>query len=184
MPRGRVRRGWQSPWKTIGVPARYESRLFTISPTATGYETRMAPGGDQKIGVYTLLVGVFGAVIGLFFSGLVRIAIVVIGVLLVLLGVAALIQSARSKVRALTTLDKNSRTITQGPTILPITGVSGIGLIAIKSFLVVGVHRTEGKPLWLSSAAKMPRQVELEAAVEAMAEVMSVPYVPLPEAAR
>ena len=102
---------------------------------------------------------------------------------MVVLGVVALIQSARSKGRALTTLNSSSQTITQGSSVVPIASVTGIGLIPIKSFLVVAVHRAEGKPLWLSSAAKMPRQHELEAAVEAMALAMSVPYVPLPDPA-
>ncbi len=140
----------------------------------------MAPGGDQKIGLYTVCVGVLAIAVAWFFPTIVAIAITVVGGVLVIFGAAALIQSSKSKVRALSVLDKKSRTITQGSTVLPVANVTGIGLIPIRSFLVVGVHRTDGKPLWLSSAAKMPRQGELETAVEAMANALSVPYVPLP----
>jgi hypothetical protein len=158
------------------VPASYDSRLFTIAPTATGYETRMAPGGDQKIGLNMLIIGVFGAVIGLFLSNVVRAVVVGVGILLVVFGVAALIQSTRSKVRALTVLDRKAGTVTQGSTVLPVADITGIGLIPIRSFHVVAVHRREAKPLWLSSAAKMPRHDELNAAVAAMAKAMGVPH--------
>ncbi len=162
------------------MPASYESRLFTITPTKTGYETRMMPGGDQKIGLYMLLVGVFGVVGGLFLPTVLRIIVVAFAVLVTMLGVAALIQAARAKTRALTTLDRTSGTITQSNVVVPVADVTGIGLIQVRGFRVVGVHRTSGKPLWLSSAAKLPRLPELETAVQAMARDLGVPYLDVP----
>ena len=158
------------------MPASYDSRLFTITPTANGYETRMAPGGDRKIGLNMLLIGVFASVGGIFLSGVAQYLVVAVGVLLVVLGVAALIQSARSTSRALTILDRTAGTVTQGSTVVPVADVAGIGLVPIRSFRVVAVHRTGAKPLWLSSAAKLPRPDQLETAVQAMANAMGVPY--------
>ena len=83
---------------------------------------------------------------------------------------------------ALTTLDRSAGTITQSGTVVPIAEVTGIGLIQVRGFRVVGVHRSSGKPLWLSSAAKMPRLPELETAVKSMAMDLGVPYLEVPAA--
>lgn len=162
------------------MPASYESRLFTITPTKTGYETRVLPGGDQKIGLNMVLVGAFGVIGGLFLPGILRIIVVVLAVIVLVLGTAALVQSGRAKTRALTTFDRSAATITQSGTVVPIAEVTGIGLIQVRGFRVVGVHRTSGKPLWLSSAAKMPRLPELESAVKSMAADLGVAYVETP----
>ncbi len=162
------------------VPASYESRLFTITPTKTGYETRVMPGGDQKIGLNMVLVGAFGLIGGLFLPGILRIIVVALALIVLVLGTAALVQAARAKTRALTTLDRSAGTITQSGTVVAIGEVTGIGLIQVRGFRVVGVHRTSGKPLWLSSAAKMPRIPELETAVKSMAADLGVPYLEAP----
>ena len=159
------------------MPASYESRLFTITPTKTGYETRVLPGGDQKIGLNMVLVGAFGAIGGLFLPGILLIIVVALAAIVLVLGTAALVQSGRAKTRALTTLDRSAATITQSGTVVPIAEVAGIGLIQVRGFRVVGVHHTSGKPLWLSSAAKMPRLPELEFAVKSMAADLGVAYV-------
>ena len=164
------------------MPASYESRLFTITPTKTGYETRVMPGGDQKIGLYMVLVGAFGLVGGLFLPGILSVIVVALAVIVLVLGTAALVQAARAKTRALTTLDRSAGTITQSGTVVPIAEVTGIGLIQVRGFRVVGVHRSSGKPLWLSSEAKMPRLPELETAVKSMAMDLGVPYLEVPAA--
>ena len=164
------------------VPASYESRLFTVTPTKTGYETRVMPGGDQKIGLYMLVIGAFGMLGGLFLPTVPRIIVVALALIVLALGVAALIQAARAKTRALTVLDRTSGTITQSGTVVQVADVSGIGLIQVRGFRVVGVHRNSAKPLWLSSAAKMPRLPELENAVKAMARDLGVPYLDVPDA--
>ena len=166
--------------KLGAVPASYESRLFTITPTKTGYETRVLPGGDQRIGLNMVLVGAFGVIGGLFLPGILRIIVVALAVIVLVLGTAALVQSGRAKTRALTTLDRSAATITQSGVVVPLGEVTGIGLIQVRGFRVVGVHRTSGKPLWLSSAAKMPRLPELESAVKSMAADMGVPYLEAP----
>ncbi len=152
--------------KLGAVPASYESRLFTVKPTKTGYETRVMPGGDQRIGLYMVVIGAFGLVGGLFLPSVLLVIVVALSLIVLVLGVAALIQAARTKTRALTTLDRTTRTITQAGLVVPIAEVTGVGLIQVRGFRVVGVHRTTGKPLWLSSAAKMPRPPELETAVQ------------------
>lgn len=162
------------------MPASYESRLFTVTPTKTGYETRVMPGGDQKIGLYMVVIGAFGLVGGLFLPTVLLVVVVALSLIVLTLGVAALIQSARAKTRALTVLDRTTGTITQSGTVVPIGEVTGIGLIQVRGFRVVGVHRNSGKPLWLSSAAKMPRLPELENAVHAMARDLGVPYLDVP----
>ncbi len=168
--------------KLGAVPASYESRLFTITPTKAGYETRVMPGGDQKIGLNMVLVGAFGLVGGLFLPGILRILVVALALIVLVLGTAALVQAARAKTRSLTTLDRSAGTITQSGTVVPIAEVTGIGLIQVRGFRVVGVHRSSGKPLWLSSAAKMPRLPELESAVKSMAADLGVPYLDSPSA--
>ena len=168
--------------KLDSVPASYESRLFTVTPTKTGYETRVMPGGDQKIGLYMVVIGAFGLVGGLFLPSVLGVIVVALSLIVLALGVAALIQSVRAKTRALTILDRTTGTITQSATVIQIADVTGIGLIQVRGFRVVGVHRNSGKPLWLSSAAKMPRLAELEKAVKAMAADVGVAYLDVPAA--
>ena len=159
------------------MPASYDSRLLTITPTANGYETRASAGADQRIGIYTLLGGVIAVIVGLFLPTVLLAIVVALGVLFTLVGVSILVQAARAKPRELTVLNATAGTVTQGSTVVPRADISGIGLIPIRSFKVVAVHRTAGKPLWLSAAAKMPRQDELVAAVADMAAAMNVPHI-------
>jgi uncharacterized protein YhhL (DUF1145 family) len=158
------------------MPASYENRLFSVTPTASGYETTSSTGSNKSIGTKTMIFGAVLVALGIPFSGILRIILMVLGVLFILSGASVVVQAGKTKGRERTVFDTKARTVTQGATVLQGADITGIGLIPIRGFQVAAVHNANGKPLWLASPAKLPRNEQLVAAVQDLAQAMGVPY--------
>ena len=88
---------------------------------------------------------------------------------------AALLQ-AKTKGRERTVFDAKAKTVTQGTNVLNGSEITSISIIPVRSFQVAAVHNTKGKPMWLASPAKMPRNEQLVAAMQDLAKAMDVPF--------